>query len=154
MPTFNADEIFEVAEQMERNGAEFYRKAAGSADENSRTLLLALAAMEYDHERTFEAMRSRFANGQLQPLAADPDRQGVLYLQAMANGRVFGAGPSSELTGQESVDRIFEIAIGLEKSSIVFYQSMKAMIPPGEAREQVDNIIDQEMGHILALSRR
>ena len=25
---FNADEVFEIAEQIERNGSEFYRKAA------------------------------------------------------------------------------------------------------------------------------
>ena len=28
MITFNPDEIFEMAEQIERNGAKFYRKAA------------------------------------------------------------------------------------------------------------------------------
>ena len=153
MLTFNADEIFEVAEQIERNGAEFYRKAAESADENRRSVLLALASMEYNHERTFAAMRSAFSSGELQPLKADPERHGALYLQAVADGKVFGGNPASELTGTESIDRIFEIAIGLEKDSIVFYQSMKALVPPGEAREQLDKIIDQEIGHILELTR-
>jgi len=153
MLTFNADEIFEVAEQIERNGAEFYRKAAESADENRRSVLLALASMEYNHERDFAAMRSGFSSGKLQPLKADPDRQGALYLQAVADGKIFGGNPASELTGTESIDRIFEIAIGLEKDTIVFYQSMKALVPPGEAREQLDEIIDQEIGHILELTR-
>jgi rubrerythrin len=151
--TFTADEIFEMAEQIERDGAEFYRKAAESADENGRSLLLALATMEYNHERTFAAMRSECSDGGLQPLAADPDRQGALYLQAVADGRIFGGDPSLELTGQESIDRIFEIAIGLEKDSIIFYQSMKAMVPPGKAWEQLEKIIDQEIGHILELTR-
>ena len=31
--TFNADEIFEIAEQIERNGARFYREAAGNASD-------------------------------------------------------------------------------------------------------------------------
>ena len=30
--TFNADEVFEMAEQIERNGAKFYRAAAVDAD--------------------------------------------------------------------------------------------------------------------------
>ena len=35
---FNADEIFEIAEQIERNGAKFYRTAAESvADEDKKT---------------------------------------------------------------------------------------------------------------------
>ena len=29
--SFNADEVFEMAEAMERNGAKFYRKAAENA---------------------------------------------------------------------------------------------------------------------------
>lgn len=34
---FNADEIFEMAEEIERNGAKFYRKAAeGSVSEKNR----------------------------------------------------------------------------------------------------------------------
>ena len=32
--TFNANEIFEMAEEMERNGARFYRKAAENASDN------------------------------------------------------------------------------------------------------------------------
>ena len=153
MLTFNADEIFEIAEQIERDGAEFYRKAAEFADENRRSVLLALASMEYNHERTFADMRSELSSGKLQPLKADPDRQDALYLQAVADGKVFGGNPASELTGTESIDRIFEIAISLEKDSIVFYQSMKALVPPGETRKQLDEIIDQEIGHILELTR-
>ena len=32
---FSADEIYEMAEQIERNGAAFYRKAAASFDDAS-----------------------------------------------------------------------------------------------------------------------
>ena len=40
--TFNAFEIFEMAEEIERNGAEFYREAAGrSSDEETKKVLLA-----------------------------------------------------------------------------------------------------------------
>jgi len=48
---FNADEIFEMAEQIERNGASFYRKSAESIDDPAeKKLLLDLAAMEDEHE--------------------------------------------------------------------------------------------------------
>ena len=34
---FNADEVFETAAQIERNGAAFYRKAAGTYSHNGET---------------------------------------------------------------------------------------------------------------------
>ena len=154
MTDLNADSIFDIAEQMERQGAEFYRKAAQTADQNGRTVLLALAQMEYIHERTFTAMRSELTNGSLQPITPAPNSQGALYLEAVASGKIFGAASTPELTGQESIDRIFEIAISLEKDSIVFYQSMKSLVPPGRTRDQLNEIIDQEIGHINELTRR
>jgi rubrerythrin len=40
---FNADEILEMAEQIERNGARFYRRAAeGAVDPRNRQLLSSL----------------------------------------------------------------------------------------------------------------
>ena len=52
--TFNADEIFEMAEQIERNGAAFYREAAGiTSDADVKEMLLSLAAMEEGHQKTF-----------------------------------------------------------------------------------------------------
>ena len=65
MINFNADEIFEMAEQIERNGAKFYRKAAESIDSKSRDLLLGLAAMEDEHQKTFAAMRGELSDALL-----------------------------------------------------------------------------------------
>ena len=44
---FNVDEIYEIAEQLERNGAKFYRQAARIApNDKARELMNSLAAME------------------------------------------------------------------------------------------------------------
>ena len=57
--TFNFDEVFEIAEQIERDGARFYRSAADKfSDSTARDKLLELAAMEDKHEKTFAAIRS------------------------------------------------------------------------------------------------
>ncbi|MHC5076741.1 MAG: ferritin family protein, partial [Planctomycetota bacterium] len=56
--TFNADEIFEMAIEIEQNGAKFYREAAqNAAEEDTKKMLLEMAAMEDGHIKTFEAMR-------------------------------------------------------------------------------------------------
>ncbi len=151
MITFNADEVYEMAEQIERNGAKFYRKAAESADGDSRDLLLRLAAMEDDHEKTFAEMRADLADPEKRSLTADPDNEGALYLRAMADGKVFDSDPSATLRGGEPMEDILNTAIGLEKDSIVLYESMKEVVPQSAGKEKLDTIIKQEIGHIVDL---
>ena len=153
MIDLDVDSVFEIAQQMELDGVAFYRKAAENADHNHRVVLSALAEMELNHERTFTAMRSEFSDGKFEPLVVPPNSQSALYLEAVLNGGIFGSDRAPELSGQESIGKIFEIAISLEKDAIIFYQSMKTLVPPGQAREQIDQIIDQEIGHILELTR-
>ena len=154
MIIFNADEIFEMAEQIERNGAKFYRKAAESIADDDRDLLLRLAAMEDEHERTFAAMRSELSEDEKTPLTFDPDNEAALYLQAMADGKVFKSDPSESLSGNESIQDILKTAIGLEKDSIVFYTSMKDVVPKSAGKEKVDAIIKEEIGHIVDLTKQ
>lgn len=151
MITFNADEVFEMAEQIERNGAKYYRKAAEWAEGDSRELLLRLAAMEDDHEKTFATMRAGISSREKGSLTPDPDNEGALYLQAMADGKVFDADPSQALSRGQSMNDILNTAIGLEKDSIVFYESMKQVVPPAAGKERLDAIIKEEIGHIVAL---
>jgi len=153
--TFNADEIFEIAEQIERNGARFYRKATeASISVRSREMLLRLAAMEDEHEKTFAAMRAELTGQETAPLVFDPDDQAALYLRAVADGKVFDfkADPSKRLTGRESVDEVLGIAIGLEKESIVFYTGIKDTVPERLGKDKVDAIIREEMAHLTTLS--
>jgi len=156
---FNADEIFEMAEQIERNGAKFYRRAAeGAKAPKSRQLLLDLAAMEDDHERIFAAMRAdMLKEGQMATVdpAFDPEGLAALYLRAMADGHVFNmrVDPSERLTGKETMEYILQTAIGLEKDSIVFYLGMKEMVPERLGKGKVDDIIKEEMSHITLLSK-
>jgi rubrerythrin len=140
---FNADEILRMAEQIERNGRDFYSRAATRAAE-SRTaqLLLGLAAMEVEHEKR-------------KATVSDPDDQASAYLRAWADGHVFDvrSNPADKLTGKEKVENILQIAIGLEKDSIVFYLGMKDGIPERLGRSKVDEIIKEEMRHMASLSR-
>ena len=152
MITFNPDEIFEMAEQIERNGARFYRKAAESAGDESRSLLEELAAMEDDHEKTFATMRAELSGAEKRPITADPDNESALYLRAMADGKVFADDPSQRLTGGESMADILTTAIGLEKDSIVFYESIKEFVTKNDAPKRIDGIIRQEIGHIVDLT--
>ena len=153
--TFSADEMFEIAERIERNGAEFYRKAAkGSSDGKIRSFLEQLAVMEVAHEKTFAAMRAELACSDRLPAAFDPGDEVGTYLQTMVDGKVFDVktDPSEQLTGRETPQDILKTAIGMEKDSIVFYLGLEEYVPAESGKDKVRAIIKQEMGHIALLN--
>jgi len=150
---FNADEVFEIAAQIERNGGEFYRRAAENNSEG-RDFLLEIAEQEDRHLATFEAMRKKLTAREKETTAFDPDGAGALYLKAMAGGHVFDVkkNPSETLKGNESLEEIINIAIGMEKDSILFYVGLKEMVPEILGKGKMDHIIKEEMKHICWLS--
>ena len=151
-----ADEIFEMAEQIERNGARFYRRAAqGFSDSRAGQLLLDLAAMEDQHEKVFAGMRAELLQSEREPRAPDPYGEAILYVRGMADGHVFDVrkDPSERLTGKETMEDILKTAIGLEKDSIVFYVGIKEIVPERLSKQRIDDIIKEEMGHIGVLSK-
>ena len=145
-----------MAEQIERNGARFYRRAAELVEEAAiRKLLEDLAAWEDGHERAFVTMRADLAAHESEPQVFDPEHEISMFLRAMADGHVFDArvDPADTLTGRESAEDILRMAIGQEKDSIVFYTGLKEMISQTAGRERIEAIIKEEMGHIGFLNR-
>lgn len=148
---FNADDIFEIAIQIEKNGAAFYRQAAenlGSQDQ--KDFLLELAAMEDDHEKTFIALQKQLTENEAQPTVFDPNDENALYLKALADMRVF----SDKEPPADSFKQIMKSAIQAEKDSIVFYLGMKALVPEKQGKSRIDDIISEEMGHIRILAAK
>ncbi|MGQ9732833.1 MAG: ferritin-like domain-containing protein [Candidatus Zipacnadales bacterium] len=152
---FNADEVFEMAEQIERNGAKFYRKAAISAEGETKAILLRFAAMEDQHEKTFQAMRAELPEEARKPFVFDPDNEVGAYARAMADGYVFDVreDPSETISAATPLEQIFKIALQREKESVVFYAGIKEMVPGQPGKSQLDKIIKEELGHIGVLSR-
>lgn len=151
---FNLDEVFEIAEEIERNGAEFYRRAACAvADADMKKQLDALAEMELRHERTFAEIRKKAA-AEIHLGSFDPNEEAAGFLRAFAGGCVFRRelDPASLVGADKSVPELFRIAIGLEKDSIVFYLNLKGMIPPKFGQSRVDLIIEEEMQHVRWLT--
>lgn len=149
MYDFNADDLFEIAEQMERNGSKFYRTAAMAVkDDKARGLLEKLAAMEDNHERLFSQMRSKLKEHEKISTVFDPQNEALLYLRALADMRVF----FQKEIDTSSLETIFKDAIGAEKDAIVFYLGMRDAVPKELGGDRLDEIIKEEMGHIRMLS--
>jgi rubrerythrin len=152
---FNADEVFTLAEQIERNGAAFYRKCAENNIEE-KSFLLELADMENNHLEIFQNMHRSVTSRESELFTADPDRQAAAYLNTMAGGYVFDTNkdPSATISGSESLPDILRIAIGLEKDSIVFYLGIKDMVPKTAGKEKIESIIKEEMRHVTMLGNK
>jgi rubrerythrin len=148
---FNADDVFEMAEQLERNGGKFYRTAAeATSDPANKEFLLELAAMEDQHEKTFIAMRAELSEKEKKSTVFDPEGEAALYLRALADTRVF----FEKEIDVGSMKNILKSAITAEKDSIVFYLGMKDAVPEDFGKDRLDHIIKEEMGHIKLLSRK
>jgi len=145
------NEILEMAEQIERNGAAFYRNAAkGISDFQSSELLLELAQMEDQHEKTFASLRIQLSEDEKTSAVFDPDGEAVLYLRALADTRVF----FKKKIDTGAMEEILKEALTAEKDSIVFYLGMKELVPEQSGKAKIDSIIKEEMGHIKILGKK
>jgi rubrerythrin len=147
---FSADDIFEMAEQLERNGAKFYRTAAEKvADTSAKELLIGLAVMEDEHEKTFASLRADLSEKEKAATVFDPEGESTLYLRALADTRVF----FEKEIDISSMKDILKAAIEAEKDAIVFYLGMKDLVPDKLGKDKLEIIIKEEMGHIRILSK-
>ena len=155
--TFNADEVFEMAEQIERSGAKFYREAAEKAsDTQTKEMFLNMASMEDTHLRTFEEMRKELGDREKGSTVFDPYDEAAMYLQALADSKGFEGmrSPTEKLTGRESTQELLEIAIGAEKNSVLYYVGLKDLVSARAGRDKVEAIIKEEVRHVADLRRR
>ena len=147
---FTANDVFEMAEQLERNGAKFYRTAAENvSDPRSKKLLIELAAMEDEHEKTFASLRADLTEAEKTATVFDPEDESALYLRALADTRVF----FKKKIDISSMREILKSAIVAEKDSIVFYLGLKDFVPDQLGKNRLDKIIKEEMGHIRILGK-
>jgi rubrerythrin len=155
---FNAEEVLRMAEQIENNGQEFYRKASEAVDdfEVSR-LLLDLAEWEKGHEALFASMRSELSKEEKKQTAIDPYCEAALYLKAMADNHVFKqqTGESlSKFEEGESTGKIIDLAIQFEKDSLLFFLGLERLVSLRLGKDRIYDIIDEEIGHIAYLEKQ
>jgi rubrerythrin len=157
---FNADEVFRIAEQIERNGAEFYNRVADKTSESVRRFFLDLSSMEKGHEKIFAAMRSKLTDADRQSGTFDPEGETMNYLMVLAGGGVFDekarkAFDSIEgLQGDAAMEAALKAALDLEKDTVVFFLGLKDLVPDRLGREKLDSILKEEMKHIRLLGGR
>ncbi len=153
---FNMLEVFEIAEQIERNGAEFYRRAAELFDEPGiHKMFVELSIWEIRHQKVFEDMRKELSSrrgGQKKSRAGDDM---LIDAKAMAGLSMFGIrlNPAGELKGNETIVDVLKGAMVKEKDSIVYYTGLKEFVSAQNGKDKIDDIIKEELRHIRILSQ-
>lgn len=153
MFAYTPDEIFEIAEGIERNGTQFYRQAAALAQQEShRQLFTTLAEVEEAHRHRFADLRAQLRTNQAMPPLPDDEEQGQ-YLQAVADAHVFtmGARDLDIFLHQAAPIDILTFAENCEKESIVFYLMVREIVHASDARTVLDVVLHEELEHIRQL---
>lgn len=152
--SFNADEVFEMAEEIERRGARFYSEASKIAPtDEMQKFFLELSGMEAKHLRIFADMRKQLTEDERTATTYDPNNEVARYLQTMADAKGWEGriSPTQKLTGKESMKEVIEIALNAEKESVVFYYGLRSMVSQKAGRDRIDRIILEELSHIRTL---
>ena len=152
---FNAFEILQIAERIERKNTEFYTKTAQLFDDSEkRDICLKLANWPSRHEKIWARMRHRFSEKTGEFGHFDPDNYVLSHPQVMAGLASFAAKPgsSTRLTGHESKEEIFKEAVRRANETIIFYRGLKDFARDPSAEDIIDKLIKEESRYIQLLT--
>ena len=152
--TFNADEIYKIAEQIELNGHKFYSDSAMRVkDSGAKQVLQDLAGMEIGHLKAFKALRAGLTEQAREDLTWDPEGQAGAYLKAAADSHVFKdtIDPTSLLKNNADAREILELALQFEKDSVIYFLGVAGVVPEHRGKSDVLGLAKQEQDHIALI---
>ncbi|MHC4394166.1 MAG: ferritin-like domain-containing protein [Planctomycetota bacterium] len=153
---FTGPQILEIAEQIECNASQFYRKAAEMFEEpRLRDLFEELDAWETTHQKLFAEMRKQFVEEFEELGAFDPDIYMSSNPRLMASLAVFAVDSDAkkQFTGREKPEEVLRKAVKNEKNTITFYQGLKDFAQSLAGADVIDRIIQEEQTHIRILTQ-
>ncbi len=152
---FNICEVFEIAEELERNGSLFYKKISKCFNnEQTQKKLLELSALDQRHSDEFAEIKKGFSETECPPTAFDPDHEDALYLRAMADQHVFDVKKNlCALITDQSEREILNLAVEKEKEAMAFYLGLKTAVDKQADKDKVETIIKTKMQQLGVLNR-
>lgn len=149
-------EVLNMAEAIEQDSIDFYRKAARRFDdEERRNMFFILAGWETKHKEVFSAMKRELTNMLDESMSFDFSRvlsaspQRLQGLASSAPGSVL----RTTLSGEESKEDILELAITRERNIVGFYYNLMEVMGEFIDKSKLNDIIKEEQSHIGILRR-
>ena len=154
---FNADEVYEISIEIEKNGKEFYLTAADKAEKpDLKKFYTDLADWEGKHIELFEKLKSELPIEAEGDTVFDPDYQKHLYLRAAADSHIFrkNLNVSALVQGCKNPGEVIKIALQFEKDSVVYYNTMISLVPVNLGKDKIEQLIDEELNHMSILQEK
>lgn len=146
----DAAEVFRIAEQIETEGAVFYRHAADvSTNDEIKLTFSELAQWEGNHRKTFAEMREQ-ATGNNLKLKDDEEAYKALAALNPFSDEVH---PEKAVTGITTLKDALKAAILKEHETIRYYEGLKNFVADKSVIESIDQVIDEEKEHIEILTK-
>ncbi len=149
---FTGKEILDMAVRIEENGLKFYTDASKASSSGAvKELFTVLAEEEGRHIKVFLDLKRSLAED-----TAGYDayaEEASQYLKALADTEVFTSpdeGRKAAVMMHDAHD-VIEMAIGMEKDSLLFYYEMQRMIREKD-RQVLEALIEQEKEHLRKLT--
>lgn len=153
--SFNADEVFQMAMDIERNGEAYYRKAYEIVgDPKVKQVMMRLAEEEKKHYGVFRDLRDSLPSDSTRPTVSDPDGVEGLYLDALVRSRLFNDAEEARRVASSVKGELeaLKAALRFEKDTILFFQSMKDLTREDLGRDNIDLLIEEEYRHVIEIS--
>jgi rubrerythrin len=149
---FNANEVANVAIEIEKKGREFYLQAAQKvASTQVRDVFMYLADEEAKHEKYFRSMLTRLGKVSM-PAWATQDEY-MQYLSALIDSHMLFNDLAQRYLAQ-AVDEqeVIRMAMSFEKDTMLFFIEMKELVPDSE-KYAVQQCYEEERRHLRELSK-
>ena len=59
--------------------------------------------------------------------------------------------PAGLLKGDEKPEEALDVAVSLERDSIVFYMFLRGLVPSVDRKKEIDRVVLEEIGHVKQL---
>ena len=151
---FNEVEAAKIAQNMEKNGLEFYRKAAArTKDVAVRDLFLKLADDEKGHLARFEELEETLQAERRDQAGYVDDHEIAAYIDRLLQTQVFGAAGDVARLAEQAADDVEALGVGMkaERDSILFYQEMLDFVDSKAAKTAFASILKEERQHLRLL---
>jgi len=152
---FNADEVFQIAIDIEENGRRFYEKAMDlSGNPEVKEVFASLAQDEVEHLGRFMELKAQLPKTTTGDTVWDPEHEMNQYLRMMADMHVFRSDleVEGELSRVKGTEDVLRLGIRFEKDSIIFFLTMQDATEGKKGREYIGQLVCEEKDHLRKLS--
>ena len=127
----NKIEVFKIAQNMEQDGMDFYKKAAEwTDDENYASIFDDLVEMEAQHYKIFSDLEKKFKNDD--------------YFES----GIFTDEPKNDWDSITTEMDIFVTAKQKEEDTVKYYVWLQSIVNSPETKKILDKVIVEEKSHV------